>query len=82
MDVTAIIDAFFQSAGPWAALAVLLLIIQWDAAKRDERSIRHTLELLTKTLGDIVEDFRTHDARLERMNEALMTMMAARKERA
>lgn len=80
MDATAIIDAFFRSAGPWAALAVVLLFMQWFASQKEERSVRHSLELLAASFEAFVKDFHAHDARSERMNEQL-TVLAARKER-
>ncbi|MDD3921669.1 MAG: hypothetical protein PHO41_10915 [Eubacteriales bacterium] len=81
MDATAIIDAFFQSAGPWAALAVILLFMQWYATQKEERSIRQSLELLATSFENFVKDFHAHDARSERMCE-MLTVLTARKERA
>jgi hypothetical protein len=80
MDFTAIIDVFFKSAGPWAALAVLLLIMQWYDTQREEKSVRHSLDLLAVSFEDFVKRFTTHDARSERIQEVLVGI-AARKER-
>lgn len=76
MDFTTIVKAFFDGAGPWAGLCVILLYLQWDNARREETDLRRTLSSLVSAFEAFYKTFQAHDARSERMQEALLRMEA------
>jgi len=56
-----------QSAGPWAALAVILLGMNWERERRENRGVERSVELLTKTVEQVVIAVQSNAAKLERI---------------
>lgn len=62
-----IVTQFMQSAGPWAALAVILLGMNWERERRENRGVERSVELLTKTVEQVVIAVQSNAAKLERI---------------
>ena len=81
MDIAVLLKAFGESQVPWILLSVVLLYLQWDGKRRDEKGLRESINLLLAAFEGFVTRFGTHAERCERMAETL-AVIAARKERA
>jgi hypothetical protein len=69
--VDSIIAQFMQSAGPWAALAVILLGMNWERERREGKSVERSVELLTKTVEQVVVCVQANANKLDRITSDL-----------